>query len=213
MQFANGRTASVVAGASVLVLLGGVGGAVAANTVGSQDIRNGAVRSIDVRNDNLRGVDIKDGSLGFRDFNDWTQNRIDAANRGERGPRGFQGETGPQGPKGDTGPAGPAGSNGAPGEDGVSGYKVFTSVQDFGPGGIGGAWCGAPTANTTDQGWAVLGGGAKLTAADIEAGVVVASSWPNLTDSKNPGWNVQLNKPENYNPGEVTLYAVCAKVN
>jgi hypothetical protein len=105
-----------------------------------------------------------------------------------------------------------SGAKGEPGEDGVSGYHVFTSVQDFGPGGIGGAWCGAPDANTEDQHWRVVGGGAKLTPEDVDAGVAVVSSWPNLADPLNPGWNVQLNKPTNVNPGDVELFAVCVKV-
>jgi Collagen triple helix repeat (20 copies) len=132
---------------------------------------------------------------------------------GERGPKGNTGNRGPEGPKGDTGDKGDAGSDGEDGQDGVSGYEVFTSVQNFGPGGIGGAWCGAPDANTEDEGWRVIGGGAKLTAADVDAGVQVVSSWPNLGDPLNPGWNVQLNKPTNVNPGDVTLYAVCVKGN
>lgn len=109
--------------------------------------------------------------------------------------------------------AGPAGADGADGQDGqngVSGYEVFTSVQDFSPRGIGGAWCGAPNANTEDQGWRVIGGGAQLTPEDVNAGITVISSWPNLDDPLNPGWNVQVGAPPNVNPGEVTLYAVCA---
>jgi hypothetical protein len=126
-------------------------------------------------------------------------------------PGGPPGPAGPEGPEGPEGPAGPAGPEGPAGADGVSGYEVFTSTQDFGPGGIGGAWCGAPDANTEDEGWAVVGGGATLTSADVDAGVAVVSSWPNLDDPLNPGWNVQLNKPENVNPGEVKLWAVCVK--
>ena len=42
------RTGAVLAGAAVLVTVGGVGGAVAANTVGSADIRDGAVRTADI---------------------------------------------------------------------------------------------------------------------------------------------------------------------
>ena len=36
--------------------------------------------------------------------------------------------------------------------------------------GIGGAWCGAPTANTSNQGWVVLGVGAELTSDQASAG-------------------------------------------
>jgi hypothetical protein len=112
---------------------------------------------------------------------------------------------------GSPGAEGEQGPQGGPGADGISGYEVFTSVQDFGPGGIGGAWCGAPETNTEDEGWRVIGGGATFTAEDVNKGVAVVSSWPNLDDPENPGWSVQVNKPTNVNPGEVTLYAVCAK--
>ena len=44
----HSRTAAVLTGAAVLVTVAGVGGAVAANTVGSADIRDGAVRTADI---------------------------------------------------------------------------------------------------------------------------------------------------------------------
>lgn len=153
-------------------LVGGV--AVADSKIGSNRIKDNAVKSRHIDNGTVRQEDLSDG----------VQSKLD---KGRRGPKG------------------------EPGTDGVSGYEVFTSVQDFGPGGIGGSWCGAPEANTEDEGWEVVGGGATFTPADIDAGMVVASSWPNLTDPLNPGWNVQVNKPTNHNPGNVTLYAVCVK--
>lgn len=100
MKFVNNRTTAVGVGAAMLVTLGGVGGAVAANTIGSKDIKDNSVRSVDVR----------DGNLGMRDMNRFTQDRIN-----QPGPKG---ERGPAGPQGEQGPAGPAG------EDGVSGYEV-----------------------------------------------------------------------------------------
>lgn len=195
--------------ATVLVvgLIGGV--AVADTKVGPNDIKNDAVRS--------RHID--DGTVRERDSSAGVQAQLGQDEPGEPGPAGPQG---PQGPQGPAGPPGAPGAPGADGVDGVSGYQVFTSVQDFGPGGIGGAWCGAPNANTTDKGWKVVGGGAKLTDADIDAGVAVASSWPSPPgtnggdadgDPLNPGWSVQLNKPTNVDPGQVTLYAVCVKGN
>lgn len=113
--------------------------------------------------------------------------------------------------QGQPGMPGVNGTNGTDGQNGVSGYETFTSVQNFSPGGIGGAWCGAPTANASDQGWRVVGGGAELAPEDVNKGVAVVSSWPNTADANNPGWNVQLNKPTNVNPGDVELYAVCVK--
>lgn len=148
---------------------------------------------------------------------------------GEAGPAGADGATGPAGPTGPmgptgapgpagepgaagaTGPAGPAGPTGPAGADGVTGYQVFEMDYDFGPGGIGGSWCGAPNGNTTDQGWKFIGGGAEFTAADIDKGFVIAGSWPNLTDPLNPGWNIQVNKPAGQDPGIVKTFAICIK--
>lgn len=73
-----------------------------------------------------------------------------------------------------------------------------------------------------DDGWVVVSGGAKLTDAQIDAGVAVASSWPSPPgpngsnpsgdgDPANPGWSVQVNKPANVGIGDVTVYAVCVK--
>jgi hypothetical protein len=47
-NFARSRTAAVVAGAATLVTVGGVGGAVAAGTIGSNDIRDGGVHRVDI---------------------------------------------------------------------------------------------------------------------------------------------------------------------
>lgn len=88
---------------------------------------------------------------------------------------------------------------------------MFSTTQDFGPGGIGGAWCGAPDTNETDQGWKVIGGGAQLSDADVTAGVNVAAEWPDTSDTVNPGWSVRLNAPANVDPGDVQVYAVCIR--
>jgi hypothetical protein len=107
----NNRTTAVVGAAGLLVTLGGVSGAVAANTIGSKDIKNDSIRSVDVHNNTLRSKDVKDGVLGMRDLNDYTKAQIAAGGdgadgaTGPRGPKGDTGATGPQGPKGDTGPA------------------------------------------------------------------------------------------------------------
>jgi hypothetical protein len=162
---------------------------------------------------------IKSGAVGYSDLAANVRDRLVGEPgapgvQGSAGPQGPAGQAGAQGPKGDrgaTGATGPAGPKGDKGDRGVSGYQVFTTTQSFGPGGIGGSWCGAPNANTSDAGWRVVGGGAELTDAQIENGVAVASSWPNTNDPANPGWNIRLNKL-NYTPGDVTVYAVCVKV-
>ena len=111
---------------------------------------------------------------------------------------------------GPAGPAGPAGAAGAQGPPGASEYTVFTITQDFGPGGIGGSWCGAPNANATDQGWVPVSGGIQFAPADVTAGAGVAGMWPNFDDPLNPGWTVQVTSA--VDPGPATLYTVCIKV-
>jgi len=64
-DFVHSRTGAVVAGAAVLVTLGGVGGAVAANTVGSADIRDGAVHTVDIHDHAVTSAKLSLGVLGM----------------------------------------------------------------------------------------------------------------------------------------------------
>jgi hypothetical protein len=86
---------------------------------------------------------------------------------------------------------------------------IVSMEQDFGPNGIGGAWC-------EDRDMVAISGGAQLSGTDVANDVAVRSSWPHVVDPANPsdrsGWSVQLNAPANVDPGTVTVYAVCAKV-
>lgn len=205
------RVAAVAVGATVIVGLGATG-ATAAGMIGSDQIdnqsikavdidrgaigpselRRGSVRSSDINPNTIQTDDINDGAIAFRDLRPWVKDHVTDGDE----IRGLEDRV-----------------STLETDEELGDYQVFTSVQNFGPGGIGGAWCGAPNANTEDEGWRVIGGGAQLTAEDVNAGVVVVSSWPNLSDPLNPGWNVQLNKPTNYNPGDVTLYAVCVQAD
>jgi hypothetical protein len=69
---------------------------------------------------------------------------------------------------------------------------VVSMEQDFGPNGIGGAWCDDPN-------MLAISGGAELSSADVANDVAVRSSWPYVADPANPadrnGWKVQLNAP------------------
>ena len=60
-KIAHSRTGAVVAGTTVLLALGGIGGAVAANTVGSKDIRDGAVHTVDLHNQAVTGAKLSPG--------------------------------------------------------------------------------------------------------------------------------------------------------
>jgi Collagen triple helix repeat (20 copies) len=112
--------ANVIATLALFLALGG-GGAWAAttisdNSVGTSQLRNGAVT----------GRKVSDGSLLARDFK---SGQLPAATTGPAGPTGPAGSTGPAGPQGQTGPkgaqgeAGDRGSNGEPGERGPRGAK------------------------------------------------------------------------------------------
>jgi hypothetical protein len=147
----------------------------------SRNIVNGTIRSVDIDNGTIQARDVRPNGLGTGRITNGSLRLADLHSSTRSALNDF------------------------------SSYRVFTITQNFGPGGIGGAWCGAPNANTEDRGWRVVGGGAELTSADIDAGIAVASSWPNLSDPLNPGWNVQVNKPAGVDPGEVTLYAVCLR--
>ena len=112
--------ALVIAMIALFVSIGGVG--YAASTVGTRDIRNGAVtakklhrgavtaskiaergvRAGRIARGAVRSFQVKDGSLLARDFK---SGQLPAGPRGARGPTGQQGPQGPQGSPGPTGPS------------------------------------------------------------------------------------------------------------
>ena len=63
-ELVHSRTVAVSAAAMAVVLLGGLGTAVAANTIGSGDIRNGSVHSADIANQDVAKVDIGPEAVG-----------------------------------------------------------------------------------------------------------------------------------------------------
>jgi len=208
MQVFKSRTTTVLVSTAMLIGLGGVGGAVAASKITSHQIQNETIRS----------VDVKDGKLGFRDFNAYTQDRIDAG--GDSGSDGAQGPAGPKGDKGDKGEPGSDGQDGAPGaagKDGVSGYEVkswdYATVS-------GGGW--ADMGCTKDSGKVPFGGGYQWKDEDVamNKGLAVVVDMPgrmdwstNTPDPTKPGWIIRPNKPANVNPGALTVYVICASVN
>ena len=142
-QIVHSRTGAVIVGATVLMTLGGVGGAVATGQITSRDIKDGTIQKRDIGRGAVGSYEVLDGALGWRDLNQFTKNRIQ--NLGESGPMGPQGpqgekgdkgDTGPAGPKGDTGPAGPAGPAGPKGDKGDTGPKGDKGDQgEVGPAG------------------------------------------------------------------------------
>jgi hypothetical protein len=135
------KVATLLASIAAVSALG-IGGAYAltvpTNSVGTPQLKNGAVTS----------SKVKDGSLLASDFK---HGQLPAGPRGPAGPQGPvgpQGATGQQGPQGDRGPAGPQGPQGDRGPAGPPARSVVSSqinngdliltysdgtVQDAGP--------------------------------------------------------------------------------
>ena len=81
------------------------GGAYAASTIGSAQIKNNSVQ----------GADIKDGTIKSADIATGTRNGL----KGQTGPAGQPGQPGAKGDKGDKGDPGDPGAPGAPGLSGL----------------------------------------------------------------------------------------------
>jgi hypothetical protein len=115
------RPSTAIALAALVVALGGTSYAATTlpiGSVGTAQLKNGAVVSSKVR----------DGSLLARDF---ASGQIPA---GARGPAGAAGPTGAAGAAGAAGPTGPAGPQGPQGPQGPPGSLGLTYVpQDYGP--------------------------------------------------------------------------------
>ena len=128
--------ANVVGTLALFIALGGVSYAAVklpARSVGTKQLKTGAVTSAKVR----------DGSLLAKDFG---KDELPRGDAGEHGDPGRQGAPGPAGPKGDggppgsTGPAGEQGSTGPAGPLGPTGPAGVTGQRGpTGPAGPGGA--------------------------------------------------------------------------
>lgn len=83
--------------------------AVAPNSIGARELRNGAVTNAKLRGDAVTSGKVLNGSLRAVDFK---PGQLPA------------GPPGPKGEKGDKGPKGDKGAKGDPGSPGISGYEV-----------------------------------------------------------------------------------------
>jgi hypothetical protein len=98
--------ALVLAFVALFVALGGTGYAALTlpkNSVGSKQIKRGAVKTLEIANNAVTGAKVRQRSLTASDF------QASSLPTGPRGPAGATGPTGPAGPIGPGGPAGPAG--------------------------------------------------------------------------------------------------------
>ena len=126
---------------ALFVALGGTSYAVArlpADSVGTAQLRNGAVTGVKVHDHSLTASDLARGT-------------ITAGVRGRTGPKGDTGATGANGPAGAGGPAGPRGDTGATGPVGPAGPTGATGAS--GPTGA----VGATGARGPSDGWSTGG--------------------------------------------------------
>ena len=142
--------ANVVGTLALFIALGGVSYAAVklpARSVGTKQLKTGAVTSAKIRDGTLRQRDFVDGQLPPGESGaagvDGADGKPGASGapgpRGEPGAAGPKGDSGPvaaQGPAGPEGPAGPAGDDGQPGPAGPAGADGSDGAT--GPAGPGG---------------------------------------------------------------------------
>jgi hypothetical protein len=171
-----GRVGAVVAGASVLVILGGVGGAVAGTLVTSAAIKNETIQARDIGPGAVTRSEVRDGSLGVDDLSAFVQ--------GELAEQAQDGAEGPAGPAGQTGPVGPQGPAGADGQDGADGVAALESASSSAIWAIGPAGAFHSSSVACPEGKVALGGGFRpdpQTGSAVK-GLQVVSSTPAQID-------------------------------
>jgi collagen triple helix repeat protein len=192
------RPSTALALVALAVALGGTGYAATvlpAGSVGTTQLKNGAVVSAKVKNHSLRAVDFASGQLPA----------------GERGPAGAQGPQGPAGSAGPQGPAGPAGPKGDAGSQGAQGPPGFSSLTyvaaDYGPFPAHSQYtevaaCGANLF--------VVGGGV-VTESQTPGEQEVNSSYPSdgTGDEGTTAWAAAVDNLTSSQLG-FTVYAICA---
>jgi hypothetical protein len=111
MQVAVGRAGAVVAGATVLVVLGGVGGAVAGALVTSAGIKDETIRARDIAPGAVSESEVRNGSVDLADLS--TAVRDELAKQAQDGADGTDGV------------------DGAPGADGMDGVDGTDGVAQL----------------------------------------------------------------------------------
>jgi hypothetical protein len=150
-------------------------------SVGTRQLKDGAVTSDKVKDRSLLDADFKKGELP-------------KGAKGDRGPRGKAGPKGDRGKRGKPGKRGKQGRRGAPGATNVA---VRTAPLSAGVGPETGATAAC------SGGERATGGGYR-----VESGSVTAvESRPDPADGVPAGWHVAVTATA---PAQVTVYAVCA---
>jgi hypothetical protein len=165
--------ANVVATLALFIALGGVSWAAVTlprGSVGTPQLKPGAVTGTKVRDGSLSGADVRDASLSSVDFKGSIQGAPGATGgagpAGPMGPLGAIGPAGAAGAKGAGGAAGPAGASGAAGATGPAGIAGPTGpAGEAGPAGVAGptgdtgpAGVAGPTGDTGPAGEAGVAG-------------------------------------------------------
>jgi hypothetical protein len=171
LSFAN--VTSVLA---LVFAMGGTGYAltIPKNSIGSSQIKRGAVANSDLRSNAVTSSKVRDGSLRAVDF---------GAGQLPGGASGATGLAGAIGPAGPTGPTGPQGATGATGTVGAATVQFLQAASDLADGASGSynVFCLA------DQ--QAIGGGARGDDTDSEA--------TNVTSSRPAVSSVNPNPPAN----------------
>jgi hypothetical protein len=128
-SFSSHARHNAVAYLALFVALGGTSYAaikLPANSVGTKQIKKGAVTSTKIKNGSITSAKIKNGSITN------AQLAAGTLKAGGVGPAGPAGLAGLAGPKGDTGAAGPAGAKGDTGAPGANATALWAVVADDG---------------------------------------------------------------------------------
>jgi collagen triple helix repeat protein len=149
MKFVNKRVTPVVAGAAILVALGGVGGAFAGQFVTSAQIKDQTIQSRDIDTGAVASNEVRNGSLVLGDLS------VDARNA-LKGQTGAKGATGATGAKGDTGAKG---ADGKDGKDGLSG--AVYRVENYTNGGGGDATVACADDEAVSKTFTAIAGGVQ----------------------------------------------------
>jgi hypothetical protein len=202
---------------AILALVATVGGTAYATgvlpraSVGSTQLKAGAVTAKKLHAGAVAGASVRDGTLLRADVK---SGQLPNSGPGPQGPRGPAGAVGPAGPRGATGAKGPAGPVGPPGPTGATGPKgisgnvgsagVHSSSVDISARFTVGANLGATGTSVCPAGTRVLGGGAVR----FSAGLQEFGSHPSADGTT---WVVEMSGGAG--GGEFAVRAICAPVN
>ena len=204
--------------ASLCALVFAMGGTsyaltVARNSVGSAQLKRGAVANSDLRANAVTSGKVRDGTLRAKDF------KAGELPAGDRGLPGATGQPGPSGAPGAAGATGPQGATGAQGVPGIVGTAILHRTDVALPAGAGAGTPGAATSafSTCAAGEKIIGGSVNISS-PTDAQVLI--SRPSLDDVGAGGipndgdpfafWKGTGRTTTNV-AGTMRVFAICAK--